>query len=166
MTIGPQLHGSPRWTIVVRAGNTARAAELRRQFAAAPWVTVTLDRRRVDRRQAGTAPVVERRLEDRRGGSTDEGPPPSHRLSQQQPGVAMYELMDPEAATDCPTCRATVAFAMPRFSEPPLRLELQVTHEDVAPRRSRHLVAIEAFGTTGRSLLSLQTVARIAGQSR
>jgi hypothetical protein len=152
--------------MVVRADARALSAKLQQQFAAAPWVTVILDRRRADRRLAEDAPPVERRLADRRTDRADARLPRSHRLSQQQSGVAMYELMDPEAATDCPTCRATVWFEMPRFSQPPLRLLLQVEHEDVAPRHSRHLVAIEAFGATGRSLLSLQTGARIAGQVR
>jgi hypothetical protein len=80
--------------------------------------------------------------------------------------VVVYELVDLGAAADCPTCQAAVWFEMPRFSEPPLRLRLQVEHEDVLPKRSRHLVSMEAFGATDRPLLSFQVVGRVAGEPR
>ncbi len=146
---------------MVRAGDPTLYAAVGRRFAAAPWVAVIQDRRRGARRQAGDAPPVERRLVDRRTDQADSVQPRTHRLSQRQPGVAVYELMDLEASTDCPRCGTTVWFEMPRFGEPPLRLQLQVDHEDVAPRHSRHVVALEAFGATGRSLVSFRAVARV-----
>src|SRR5262249_59428404 len=109
---------------------------------------------------------VERRLAQRRAELPGPSLPRTHRLSFQQPGVAVYELMDLEAATGCPTCRATVWFEMPRFSEPPVRLQLQVEHEDVAARYSRHFVDIDAFGAAGQSLVSFRAAARMSRRVR
>jgi hypothetical protein len=161
MSVSPLLHGPPRWTVVVRASDATLYDRMRQRFLAAPWVAVILDRRRRDRRHTESLPPVERRLAQRRAERSDPSLPRTHRLSQRQPGVAVYELMDLEAATDCPTCRATVWFEMPRFSEPPLRLQLEVEHEDVAARHSRHFVGIDAFGAAGRPLLSSRAPGRI-----
>jgi hypothetical protein len=161
MSVGSPLHGPPRWTVVVRANDATLYDKMRQRFLPAPWVAVILDRRRGDRRHTESPPSVERRLTQRRAERPDPSLPRTHRLSQQQPGVAVYELMDLEAATDCATCRATVWFEMPRFSEPPLRLTLQVEHEDVAARHSRHFVGIDAFGAAGRPLLSFRATGRI-----
>src|SRR5262245_46195148 len=166
MGVGPQLHGPPRWTIVVRANDATLYAQIRQRFLAAPSLAVILDRRRSDRRHAEERPLMERRLSERRAERSDPSLPRTHRLSQWQPGLAVYELMDLEAATDCPTCWATVWFEMPRFSEPPLRLQLQVEHEDVAARYSRHFVAIDAFGAAGQSLVSFRAMARMSTRVR
>src|SRR5215467_16065802 len=99
MGVGPLLHGPPRWTIVVRANDATLYAEVRQRFLAAPWVAVILDRRRCDRRHAAEPPPVERRLAERRTEQPDPSLPRTHRLSHQQPGVEVYELMDLEAAT-------------------------------------------------------------------
>src|SRR5262249_22031652 len=165
MGVGPLL-GPPRWTVVVRANDATLLAEMRQRFLAVPWVAVILDRRRSDRRHAAERPPVERRLAQRRAEPPDRSLPRTHRLSHPQPGGAVYELTDLEAATDCPTCRATVWFEIPRFSEPPRRLQLQVEHEDVAARYSRHFVDIDAFGAAGRSLLSYRAMGRIARRVR
>lgn len=161
-----ELHGPPRWTIVVRAADTALYAKLREQFVGASWVAVHLDRRRGDRRQATGLPEVERRWANRRANREGSPLPRSHRLSHEPPGCAVYELVDLEAATDCPTCGQTVWFEMPRFGEPPRRLELKVDHEDVTPRRPRHIVDVDAFGVTGRPLLNFRVVARLGGATR
>ena len=166
MGVGPLLHGPPRWTIVVRANDATLYAERRQRFLTAPWVAVILDRRRSDRRHAAERPPVERRLAQRRAERPDPNVPRTHRLSHEEPGVAVYELMDLEAATDCPMCRATVWFEMPRFSEPPPDLRLQVEHEDVAARYSRHFVDLDAFGAAGQSLLSFRAMARMSRRVR
>ena len=166
MGVGPLLHGPPRWTIVVRANDATLYARMRQRFPTAPWLAVILDRRRSDRRHAAEPPPVERRLAQRRAGQLDPSLPRTHRVSHQQPGVAVYELMDLEAATDCPTCWATVWFEMPRFSEPPRRLQLQVEHEDVAARYSRPFVDIDAFGAAGQSLVSFRAMARMSRRIR
>jgi hypothetical protein len=146
---------------VVRASDTTLYDKMRQRFLVVPWVAVILDRRRRDRRQVEGHPPMEQRLAERRSERRDPTLPRTHRLSQQQPGLAVYELVDVEAATDCPTCRATVWFEMPRFSEPPFRLQLEVEHEDVAARHSRHFVGIDAFGAAGRPLLSSRATGRI-----
>jgi hypothetical protein len=163
MRAGSLLHHSPRWTIVVRAEEAALYTKLRQRFAAAPWVTVVLDRRRHDRRQAPGLPPAERRLADRRTNDrTDPTRPRTHRLGQREAGATVYELME-LAAGECSMCGAVVWFEMPRFGEPPVHLRLEVEHEAVTPKRARHLVALDAFGATGRGLLSLRMVARAAG---
>jgi hypothetical protein len=134
--------------------------KLHEQFAAAPWVAVYVDRRRHDRRQAGEQPAVERRVIERRsaGGRVRAR---SHRLAFAPPGMAIYELVDAEASTDCPTCGTTIWFEMPRFGEPPLRLVISVEHE-VAAGRIRHALSFDAFSVTGRRLISFQVTGKLA----
>jgi hypothetical protein len=154
------LHGPPRWTVVVLAQDATRYARVCQQFAWAPWVAVYLDRRRADRRGTGELAFEERRFADRRANGGTTPLRRTHRLAHEHAGVAVYELVDLEAGTDCPTCGATIWFEMPRFGEPPAQLTVTVEHEDVTARRARHLVTLEAFGVTGRGLLSSQVVAR------
>jgi hypothetical protein len=49
---------------------------------------------------------------------------------------------------------------MPRFSEPPVRLDLTVVHEPVQPDRARHVVELQSFSATGRVLLASRLFAR------
>jgi hypothetical protein len=38
-----------------------------------------------------------------------------------------------------------VSVEMPRFAEPPVRLELTVVHEAIQPDRARHVVELQSF---------------------
>jgi hypothetical protein len=53
-----------------------------------------------------------------------------------------------------------VSVEMPRFAEPPVRLELTVVHEPVQPDRARHVVELQSFSATGRLLLTSRLFVR------
>jgi hypothetical protein len=54
-----------------------------------------------------------------------------------------------------------VSVEMPRFTAPPVRLDLTVVHEAIAPNRARHAVEVQSFSATGRVLLASRLLARI-----
>ena len=54
---------------------------------------------------------------------------------------------------------------MPRFTEPPGRLDLTVVHETIPPNRARHAVEVQSFSATGRVLLTSQQFARTLTES-
>jgi hypothetical protein len=54
-----------------------------------------------------------------------------------------------------------VSAELPRFAEPPVRLELVVHHEKT-PTAARHVVEVQSFSPTGRVLLAT----RLAGRTR
>jgi hypothetical protein len=70
------------------------------------------------------------------------------------------------AGARCPTCELTVRFEMPRFVEPPARLDLTVIHETVQPKHARHFVELQTFTSTGRALLASRVTARVAVEAR
>jgi len=121
-----------------------------------------VDRRRGERRQRHRSPAVERRLADRRR-SVAKGGTPDYRLAYRGDGFDVYEATS-FLSTQCGECGITVVFEMPRFGEPPARLELRVIHEEAEsqpqPLRARHLVEIQTFGVTGRPLLAARHLAR------
>jgi hypothetical protein len=47
-----------------------------------------------------------------------------------------------------------VSIELPRFVEPPFRLDLVVVHEPIQPGRARHVVDVQSFSATGRVLLA------------
>jgi hypothetical protein len=49
---------------------------------------------------------------------------------------------------------------LPRFAEPPVRLEVAVVHEPVLPDRTRHAVELQSLSATGRVLLASRLLAR------
>ena len=153
--------------IVVPFDRSETYTTLRRNFARSPWVDVVVDRRRGERRQDESAgPAVERRRAKRRKtaehdlGST---PDPLFRLAHEVDGCEVYESMAPESGR-CPECGAAVSVELPRFVEPPVRLELLVQHEPTPGERgpARHVVELQSFSPTGRVLLAT----RLAGRTR
>ena len=153
----------PRWVIVVPVDRPDTYKALRRSFARSPWVDVVVDRRRGDRRQDGAAPqTVERRMAGRRTVEREPAEGPAFRLAHRGPGSEVYESTSPESL-NCPDCGALVSVELPRFVEPPVRLELVVLHEPVpAERTARHVVELQSFSPTGRELLAT----RLAGRTR
>jgi len=122
-----------------------------------------VDRRRGERRQEdGATPKVERRTAGRRKAAPDLDAltEPAFRLASRTDGCEVYESTAPEAGR-CPDCGAMVSVELPRFSEPPVRLELVVRHE-TAPGAVRHVVELQSFSPTGRVLLAT----RLAGRTR
>ena len=158
---GPGVHPDrPRWVIVVSVDRPEAFATLQRSFARSAWVNVVMDRRRGDRRRgAGAPPTADRRTGGRRGADRDPAQVPAYRLAYRTDGATVYEATRPESAR-CPECGAPVSVELPRFVEPPVRLELVVIHERVAPDRARHVVELQSFSPTGRVLLATRLVGR------
>jgi hypothetical protein len=154
----------PRWVIVVPVDRPDTYTALRRRFARSPWVDVVVDRRRGQRRQDGEAALtVERRTAGRRRAASDPAPESAFRLAHHGDDREVYESMAPESAR-CPECGAPVSVELPRFVEPPVRLELVVLHEPVPTEggAARHVVEVQSFSPTGRVLLAT----RLAGRTR
>ena len=53
-----------------------------------------------------------------------------------------------------------VSIEMPRFAEPPVRLELTVVHETIQRERARHVIELQSFSATGRVLLASRMFVR------
>jgi hypothetical protein len=143
----------PRWVIVTRIDRPEVVPALRRTFAGSAWVDVVVDRRRGERRH-GTGPVAgERRLAGRRSVDQDPAQTPPFRLAHRADGFEAYEATGPVPGR-CPECGAMVSVELPRFVEPPVRLDLAVVHEPIQPDRARHVVDVQSFSATGRVLLA------------
>jgi hypothetical protein len=150
----------PRWVIVADVKRPETYPVLRRNFAGSAWVEVVVDRRRGERRQPRSQhPVGDRRVAGRRSTDRDPAQVPPFRLAHQGDGFAVYEATTP-VPERCPQCGAMVSVEMPRFAEPPVRLELTVVHEPVQPDRARHVVELQSFSATGRLLLTSRLFVR------
>ena len=154
----------PRWVIVVPVDRPDTYTALRRRFGRSPWVDVVVDRRRGERRPDGeAAPTVERRTAGRRRAGRDPAPEAAFRLAHRRDECEVYESTAPESAR-CPECGALVSIELPRFVDPPVRLELVVRHEPMPAERgpARHVIELQSFSPTGRVLLAT----RLAGRTR
>jgi hypothetical protein len=154
----------PRWIIVVHPSRPDVHLSLRRTFQHAPWVEVLLDRRRGERRRADAPLETERRLGGRRR-EDDRGRVPEYRLAHHGDGHDVFEAST-LAGARCPECEQMVRFEMPRFAEPPARLDVTVVHENVQPKHARHFVELQSFTSTGRPLLASRVTARAVVESR
>jgi hypothetical protein len=155
----------PRWIIVVQSARPEVYTKLRRTFERAPWVEVVVDRRRGERRRRNELTETERRLGERRRREDDPTRTPEYRLAFHGNGHDVYEATA-LAGARCPECELTVRFEMPRFVEPPARLDLTVVHETVQPKHARHLVELQSFTSTGRALVASRVTARVAVEPR
>jgi len=148
-----------RWVIVVRADRPAAYATLRRNFAGSAWVDVVMDRRGGLPRDSSGAPAVDRRTGGRRSGDTALGPVSAFRRAYRGNDFDVYEATAPLPGR-CPHCGALVTVELPRFAEPPARLELAVLHELILPATVRHVVELQSLSATGRVLLATRLVVR------
>jgi hypothetical protein len=153
-----------RWVIVVPVGRADRYAALRRHFGRSPWVDVVMDRRRGERSPHDVSgAVVERRTASRRKPvSNAPTPAPRFRLAHQLEGCDVYEATSPESGR-CPDCGVVVSLELPRFAEPPVRLELVLRHEPTA-HGVRHVGECQSLSATGRVLLSMRLVGRVGSE--
>lgn len=151
-----------RWVIVVPIGRADTYAILRRRFARSPWVDVVMDRRhRGERRQPQeNVPPVERCTAQRRKAAREDlvSEPGAFRLAYQVDGCDVYESTAPEAGR-CPDCGILVSLELPRFAEPPVRLEVVVRHEEM-PSGTRHVGELQSLSPTGRILLATRLTGR------
>ena len=149
----------PRWVIVTRVDRPEVYPKLQGSFAGSPWVEVVIDRRLGERRNGTSAPARDRRLAGRRSTDQDPAQTPAFRLAHWGNGFEAYEATGPVPGR-CPKCGAMVSVELPRFPEPPVRLEITVVHEPVQPDRSRHVVELQSYSATGRVLLASRLFAR------
>jgi hypothetical protein len=151
----------PRWVIVVPVGRAETSTALRRRFGRSPWVDIVMDRRRNERRpRRDELPLVERRIAQYRVAVKDDSTgEPMFRLAHEVDGCNVYEATTPESGPR-PDCGVPVSFELPRFAEPPIRLELLVRHEST-PTGLRHLGELQSFSPTGRVLLSTRLLGRV-----
>jgi hypothetical protein len=148
-----------RWVIVVRADRPAAYATLRRTFDGSAWVDVVVDRRGGTSSGGGHTPGVERRGSQRPRGSPASAPAPAFRRAYGTNDFEVYEATAPLPGR-CPQCGLSVTVDLPRFAEPPVRLELTVVHEVIPPATVRHLVEAQSLSATGRVLLASRLLAR------
>ena len=149
-----------RWVIVADADRSEMYPVLRRNFLGSAWVDVVVDRRLGQRRQLSrTFTADDRRRVGRRSMDQEAAQVPSFRLARRGDGFAVYESTA-SVPGRCPQCRAIVGVEIPRFVEPPVRLELTVIHETIPPDRTRHLVELQSYSATGRVLLASRMVVR------
>jgi hypothetical protein len=153
-----------RWVIVVPVGRADTYAAFRRRFGRSPWVDVIMDRRRGEQRDPTQGiPAVERRATPRRKGPTPSPTPATRfRLAHQLDGCDVYEATSPESGR-CPECGVLVSLELPRFAEPPVRLDLVVRHE-VTAHGARHFGELQSVSPTGRVLLSMRVVGRVTDE--
>ena len=152
----------PRWTIVARADRPEVFAALRRSFVGSVWVQVVVDRRRGQRRRSDDSPPgTERRGVGRRTADRPPTQASEFRLAHRGDGFEVYEAMGPVSGR-CSQCGAILGIELPRFTEPPARLELTVVHEAIGRDGGRHVVEMQSFSATGRVLLA----SRLIVQSR
>jgi hypothetical protein len=136
-----------RWVVVVRVDRPEAYTTLRRTFAGSVWVDVVLDRRGGAPAQgSGHAPRAERRGQ-------------AFRRAQRGADFQVYEATA-LVSGHCPECGRPVSVELPRFVEPPVRLELVVVHEAVPPAGVRHVVELQSLSATGRVLLATRLVSR------
>jgi hypothetical protein len=124
-----------------------------------------MDRRRGERRHPNAGdPTVERRTAPRRKASESPTSLPGSlfRLAHQLDECDVYEAMSPESAS-CPHCSVVVSLEMPRFAEPPVRLDL-ILHHDASADGVRHVRELQSLSATGRVLLSTRIVGRASSR--
>lgn len=148
-----------RWVVVVKVNRPDAFTSLRRHFAGTSWVEVVVDRRRGERRQAPAKANLERRRGGRRIADNDPTRVPSFRRAHRGDDFDVYEAIAPVPG-QCPVCGVGLTVELPRFAEPPVRLELEVVHEAVSPDKARHAVELQSLSPTGRVLLATRLFAR------
>jgi hypothetical protein len=141
--------------IVAQVNRAEVYPALRRSFAGSAWVEVVLDRRQGERRRGPVQPTEDRRLAGRRTADQDPTQTPAFRLAQRGDGFEAYEATAP-VQDRCLECGAMVSVEVPRFAEPPFRLDLTVVHAAGA----RHVVELQSLSATGRVLLASRLFVR------
>jgi hypothetical protein len=148
-----------KWLIVVQPGQRDLYDVLRASLKEESPVAVIYERRIRERRRGSDSPRGDRRRSDRR---------------QRRPSGWLYEcevlrVAEPAATADarpsapppairpsqsCPTCGIELEFEVPRFPQPPARLQIEAIHVGDRGTGAQHYVEIHAFTATGRPLLS------------
>lgn len=151
--LGPD-QGKPRWLVVIPRDQRELYESLRQGLKPDAPFRVILERRQGERRRSGAAdPKAERRRSDRR---------------QQRAVGSLFAATIVRAETTaraspvggeaaivhaaCPACYAMLSFELPRFPQPPARLDAEVVHAG-GGLGAVHYAEIQAFTVSGRPLL-------------
>lgn len=156
------------WLIVLQPNQRALYEVLRKSLKEESPVTVIYDRRFRERRRGSVSSRSDRRRTDRRqrrpNGWLYEAEivrivaaPPSR---EEAPGPRPASE-PPLTSRACPDCGTELEFEMPRFPQPPARLDIEPIHAGL-----QHFVEIHAFTVTGRPLLSQRNQAWRRGAER
>jgi hypothetical protein len=153
-----------RWLIVVQRSQQDLFEVLRQRLEGSD-VRVLFDRRVHERRRGSAGQGVERRDRDRRRQRpvawtvAVETVLAEADLAPTSSGAAADGQDEPSLPT-CPTCATPLQIEMPRFPQPPARLDVAVAHVPANGHGPEHYVEIAAFTVTGRLLLSQRVPAR------
>lgn len=160
----------PRWLLVIQPGQEELYDVLRERLEGTE-VHVVLDRRGRERRRGSLGPTMERRNTDRRrqrpmglvarATSREAGAAsaavPARGASRTEAARAQENL----TAHRCPTCSVMLELEMPRFPNPPARVDMEIGHVGASGQDSQHYAEIAAFTISGRILLSQRLPARV-----
>ncbi|HEV8308467.1 MAG TPA: hypothetical protein VGW35_12435 [Methylomirabilota bacterium] len=148
-----------RWLIVVQQGQRDLYEFLRHNFKPEAAVDLIYERRAGERRRGGNAPRSDRRQADRRqrrptawffqDGLRDNGRSPAETSGRAE---AARKPAAEIPSRRCPECGLVVAFELPRFPQPPSRIEVEVMHPKHSPG-GRHQIEVAAYSASGRPLL-------------
>lgn len=160
--VGPD-QGTPRWLVIIPRDQRHLYESLRKGLKPDAPFHVILERRQGERRRSsGASAQGERRRAARR---------------RQQPVGSFFvaTIVRAEAMTQpsplgagptivnaaCPACYAMLSFELPRFPQPPARLDAEVVHSG-GVGGAQHYAEIQAFSVSGRPLLvgRIQTTRR------
>jgi hypothetical protein len=162
------VDSTTHWLIVLQPNQRALYEVLRRSLKEESPVTVIYDRRSRERRRGSVSSRSDRRRTDRRqrrpSGWFYEAeivrivaePPAREEAPGSRPASAPTR-----ASLVCADCGAELEFEMPRFPQPPARLDTEPIHTGL-----QHFVEIHAFSVTGRPLLSQRNQAWRRGTER
>jgi hypothetical protein len=149
----------PRLLIVIQHHQREIFEFLRQSFKDDAPVTLIYERRVSERRRGGGAQRSDRRRTDRR-----QRRPTAWLYDGVILGVEQRDSSIPESPAPprdstvsvaaCPECAAVIEFELPRFPQPPARLESEVIHTQQSESLAQHYVEIHAFTASGRPLLS------------
>lgn len=156
----------PRWVVVVQP-DQPELFELLRSRLEGSEVEVQRERRQRERRRGNLGPPTERRVTDRRRQrpvalvTPGTGPAAVERSGADPPEPARAPAQESLTGPRCPTCQELLEFELPRFPQPPARLEVVVRHVARASQVAQHFVEIAAFTVSGRIVLSQRVPARL-----
>jgi len=152
----------PGWVVVVQSDQRDVYEHLRQQVDTAAFVPV-LDRRHTERRR-DLDPSRPRHGPDRRRGRPVAWVYPAAAGSPAGAGVgvgAAEAEASPSTVTDtCRLCGTILEWELPRFPQPPARLDTKVLHLGQALTDAGHAVEVEAFTASGRPILVHRAPAR------
>ena len=165
--MGKNGTGPTRWYLVVKPDQRELFEVLRARLDGS-GVEVLIERRTRERRRGSFGPTMDRRQIDRRRQRpvallsvaalpvdvAEPAPAAGSRLA------AAPHPQEAPVTYPCPTCASAIELELPRFPNPPARVEMEVAHVTAGSRDAQHYVEIAAFTVSGRLILSQRVPGR------